>query len=87
MMTNPSTVIASEAKQSIGTANSVTVDCFVAEPVIGRRFAPTRWLLAMTEENPTGVIPGRAQARTRNLAQLPRGSGSVRFAARPERRP
>jgi hypothetical protein len=24
------------------------MDCFVAEPVIGRRFAPTRWLLAMT---------------------------------------
>jgi hypothetical protein len=24
------------------------MDCFVAEPVIGRRFAPTLWLLAMT---------------------------------------
>jgi len=35
------------------------MDCF-AEPVIGRRFAPTRWL-AMTEEISTGVIPGRAQ--------------------------
>jgi hypothetical protein len=24
------------------------MDCFVAEFIIGRRFAPTRWLLAMT---------------------------------------
>jgi hypothetical protein len=28
------------------------MDCFVAEPVIGRRFAPTRWLLAMTAMEP-----------------------------------
>jgi hypothetical protein len=27
------------------------MDCFVAEPVIGRRFAPTRWL-AMTAMEP-----------------------------------
>ena len=27
-----------------------TLDCFVAEPVIGPRFARTRWLLAMTTE-------------------------------------
>jgi hypothetical protein len=27
------------------------MDCFVAQPVIGRRFAPTRWLLAMTKAN------------------------------------
>jgi hypothetical protein len=27
------------------------MDCFVAEPVIGRRLAPTRWLLAMTKNN------------------------------------
>jgi hypothetical protein len=26
----------------------VALDCFVAEPVIGPRFARTRWLLAMT---------------------------------------
>ena len=25
------------------------LDCFVAEFIIGRRFAPTRWLLAMTD--------------------------------------
>ena len=37
MNTTLTTVIASEAKQSIGTANSVAVDCFVAS------------LLAMTE--------------------------------------
>ena len=24
------------------------MDCFVAEPGIGQRYAPTRWLLAMT---------------------------------------
>ncbi|WMT73190.1 hypothetical protein [Bradyrhizobium sp. Ash2021] len=30
MTTKLSTVIASEAKQSIGTAHSVTMDCFVA---------------------------------------------------------
>ena len=39
------TVIASEAKQSISPSKE-RMDCF-AEPVIGRRFAPTRWL-AMT---------------------------------------
>jgi hypothetical protein len=37
-----------QAKQSSLTA--AKLDCFVAEPVIGRRFAPTRWLLAMTAE-------------------------------------
>jgi len=30
MFTKPSTVIASEAKQSIGTADPVPMDCFVA---------------------------------------------------------
>jgi hypothetical protein len=38
-------VIASEAKQS-NLSYCGAMDCFV-EPVIGRRFAPTRWL-AMT---------------------------------------
>jgi hypothetical protein len=28
--------------------NRERLDCFVAEFLIGRRFAPTRWLLAMT---------------------------------------
>jgi hypothetical protein len=56
-MHNSLPVIASEAKQSIGAANSAAVDCFVAS------------LLAMTEEISTGVIPERAQARSRNLAQ------------------
>jgi hypothetical protein len=40
-------VIASEAKQS-SFATARKLDCFVAEPVIGPRFARTRWLLAMT---------------------------------------
>jgi len=41
------TVIASEAKQSSFVSTS-KLDCFVAEPVVGPRFARTRWLLAMT---------------------------------------
>jgi hypothetical protein len=44
-------VIASEAKQSSFGAARKKLDCFVAEPVIGRRFAPTRWLLAMTAKS------------------------------------
>jgi hypothetical protein len=51
-------VIASAAKQSILSLRD-EMDCF-AEPVIGRRFAPTRWL-AMT-------VPGRAFAPTHRLA-------------------
>ncbi len=39
-------VIASEAKQSM-SQHIERMDCFVAEPVIGRVRA-TRWLLAMT---------------------------------------
>jgi hypothetical protein len=50
MMQPSPDVIASETKQSIGTASSVTMDCFVAEPVIGRAFRAPRWLLAMTDE-------------------------------------
>jgi hypothetical protein len=42
------TVIASEAKQSM-LPRKGRMDCFVAEPVIGRAFRATRWLLAMTE--------------------------------------
>ena len=42
-------VIASEAKQSICIRED-SLDCFVVEPVIGPRFARTRWLLAMTVE-------------------------------------
>jgi hypothetical protein len=33
------------------------MDCFVAEPVIGRRFAPTRWLLAMTTKHNFAISP------------------------------
>jgi hypothetical protein len=28
--------------------DTTALDCFVAEPVIGRAFRATRWLLAMT---------------------------------------
>jgi hypothetical protein len=62
MLKKISAVIASEAKQSIGTASSVTMDCFVAS------------LLAMTEETPTSVIPGRAQREpgiSRNNVEIP----------------
>jgi len=37
LKTCPLSVIASEAKQSIGRKDKM--DCFVAEPVIGRAFA------------------------------------------------
>ncbi|MFT4277619.1 MAG: hypothetical protein QM576_14805 [Rhodopseudomonas sp.] len=42
-------VIASVAKQFSGLARGF-LDCFVAEPVSGRREAPIRVLLAMTEK-------------------------------------
>jgi hypothetical protein len=45
-----SPVIGSEAKQS-RLFRADNLDCFVAEPVIGPRFARTRWLLAMTNPN------------------------------------
>jgi hypothetical protein len=45
------TVIASEAKQSTARA-TVTMDCFVAEFIIGPAEGGTRWLLAMTVSNP-----------------------------------
>ena len=47
-------VIASEAKQS-NLADCGTMDCFVAEPVIGPRCARTRWLLAMTARKRNGL--------------------------------
>src|ERR1700750_1977967 len=37
-----------EQREAIHRAASAVLDCFVAEPVIGPRFARTRWLLAMT---------------------------------------
>jgi hypothetical protein len=47
-------VIASKAKQSIFLGK---MDCFVAEPVIGPRFARTRWLLAMTHRSYSRPAP------------------------------
>jgi len=57
MLTKLSAVIASEAKQSIGTANSVPMDCFVAS------------LLAMTEETPPvrGARSANPESRFNNL--------------------
>jgi hypothetical protein len=67
-MHNSLPVIARSASdEAIHFFASGAMDCF-GDPVIGRRFAPTRWL-AMTEEISTGVIPERAQARIRHLAQ------------------
>ena len=61
-MRNSFPVIASEAKQSMSPRGD-RMDCFVAEPVIGRRFAPTRWL-AMTEKIFEFEIPDRSALRT-----------------------
>jgi hypothetical protein len=44
---NPQAVIARSEATKQSRVACVALDCF-AEPVIGRRFAPTRWL-AMTE--------------------------------------
>ena len=35
-------------REAIHRCGEERMDCFVAEFIIGRRFAPTRWLLAMT---------------------------------------
>jgi hypothetical protein len=45
-MTDPSSVIARSDATKQSSFLRAKLDCF-AEPVIGRRFAPTRWL-AMT---------------------------------------
>jgi hypothetical protein len=61
--TKLSTVIArSVSDEAIHFAVCGTMDCF-AEPVIGRRFAPTRWL-AMTEKMFEFEIPDRSALRT-----------------------
>jgi len=66
-------VIASEAKQSIGTAQSVKMDCFVAEPVIGRAFRATRWLLAMTKtKSPPASFRGARSANPESRATTSR---------------
>jgi hypothetical protein len=44
------------------------MDCF-AEPVIGRRFAPTRWL-AMTVSKPSGHLTIRAINYTNRLCTI-----------------
>jgi len=56
----PFFVIASEAKQSSFVPQLRKLDCFVAEPVIGRAFA-TRWLLAMTRG--AAIIPSAVIVR------------------------
>jgi len=43
MSTKPTTVIARSASDEAIQNLFVALDCFV-EPVVGRRFAPTRWL-------------------------------------------
>jgi len=39
-----------ERSEAIHGPQTVALDRFVAEPVIGPRFARTRWLLAMTDD-------------------------------------
>ena len=39
------------------------MDCFVAEPAIGPRFARTRWLLAMTVEEAAGISKFKTRKR------------------------
>jgi hypothetical protein len=41
--TTPAVIARSASDEAIHLAVCGTMDCF-AEPVIGRRFAPTRWL-------------------------------------------
>src|SRR5882672_10123108 len=67
-------VIASEAKQSRVACSAL--DCF-AEPVIGRRFAPTRWL-AMTA-NGTISDPHDEEARKRGLRTMRSLSSGARL--------
>jgi hypothetical protein len=49
-----SSVIARSEATKQSSAPCAALDCF-AEPVIGRRFAPTRWL-AMTSSQDDGVF-------------------------------
>ncbi len=73
MKAKPPAVIARSASdEAIHFSVCGTMDCF-AEPVIGRRFAPTRWL-AMTEKtidrHPEGTtVPTRVRAWLETLAQ------------------
>jgi hypothetical protein len=60
----PSQVIASEAKQS--RSHKGSLDCFVAEFIIGPAKGRTRWLLAMT----TVDVPNLPEGATRRLATL-----------------
>jgi hypothetical protein len=69
-------VIASEAKQSrenLGGRNQFAqLDCFVAEPVIGPATSGrTRWLLAMTNLNPSSMESMRAGVDDLPLVSMP----------------
>ena len=44
------TLVIAERSEAIHLSACGAMDCFVAEPVIGPRFARTRWLVAMTTE-------------------------------------
>jgi hypothetical protein len=64
-------VIASEAKQF--RKQQERTDCFVAEPVLGRREAPIRVLLAMTFQF-VQPYPRASQAQARMTHSLPPNS-------------
>src|SRR5258707_2401044 len=86
MFTKPPAVIACDKREAFaqGSAGDEaihfsvcgTMDCF-AEPVIGRRFAPTRWL-AMTEttidRHPEVAAPSAALEGRRRGSVILRGS-------------
>jgi hypothetical protein len=77
MKANPSAVIASEAKQSIGTENSATMDCFVASLL-----AMTDETYALAEAPPPQPSPARAgEGAQRVLVTLSRLRGRVARAS------
>src|SRR5215212_8606184 len=54
-MTRFYVIARSACDEAIHTSTSRAMDCF-AEPVIGRRFAPTRWLAMMTRLLPPHLV-------------------------------
>jgi hypothetical protein len=72
-------VIASAAKQSMA-ATKRKMDCF-AEPVIGRRYAPTRWLATTT-----GAMDCFAASGAHSRDPLARNNGTGHTTVPPSRR-
>src|SRR5207302_6465323 len=65
-------------REAIHCGNETSVDCFVAEPVIGLAEGETRWLLAMTEGAAMTLTPSlrlRRRRLQRRRFRDPRGVG------------